>query len=64
MIFVSESGANNATDWEAEKQLLGNHVLFFFFFFYDAIRTCCDEKFKLLTTELFSGTPALDMDVL
>lgn len=32
--------------------------------FYDAIRTCCNEKFKLTTTELFSGTSAWDIDVL
>lgn len=30
--------------------------------FYDAIRTCCNEKFKL-TTELFSGTSTWDIDV-
>lgn len=31
--------------------------------FYDAIHTCCDEKFKL-TTELFCGTSTWDIDVL
>lgn len=31
---------------------------------YDAIHTCCDEKFKLPTTELLAGTSAWDMDVL